>query len=306
MLLIDKIQQTNFSPAEQILIDYILQESTNIGEQTIQQIAKATFVHPSTLIRIAKKLEFNGWTDLKTAFLAEQNYLNSHFSEIDANLPFEQRDNSLIIAKKIAALEQTTIQDTLSLIQQEELEAATHLLEQAKEIKIFTSNVNLLIAQDFALKMRRLKKRVFISEIIDEQMYDAYSSDETTCALLISYTGENRMVKHVLPVLKKHKVSIISLTSIGENSISNAADCSLWITTRERLYSKIGSFTSSTSIAYLLDVLYATFFSKNYQQNLHYLTQLGHAFDNRPTTSSVMEEPPIDTQVQFTDSFLPN
>jgi len=291
MLLIEKIKETNFSPAEQLLIDYILKKSSAIENQTIKEIAQATYVHPSTLIRIAKKLGFNGWSDLKSAFLEEQRYLNSHFEEIDANLPFKKNDGLLTIAQKIAALEQTTIEDTLSLLRHDDLKKAANLLDQAKEIKIFTSNANILISQDFALKMRRLKKRTAIAEIIGEQMYDAYSSDETTCALLISYTGENRVLKQIIPILKAQNASVISLTGIGESSISQASDCNLSLTTRERLYSKIGNFTTSTSICYILDVLYALVFSKNYQQNLDHLIQLGEEFDHRPSTSPAMTEP---------------
>ncbi|KAF1305527.1 MurR/RpiR family transcriptional regulator [Enterococcus saccharolyticus] len=305
MLLVEKMQETNFSPAEQNLVDYILQQSTAIDEQTIKEIATATFVHPSTLIRLAKKLGYQGWSDLKTAFIEEQRYLNSHFEAIDPNLPFKQTDGLLTIAQKIAALEQTTIEDTLSLLHYDQLKKATELLDCAKEIKIFTSNANILISQDFALKMRRLKKRTAVAEIIGEHVYEAHSCEETTCAILISYTGENHMLKQILPVLKQQGASVISLTSIGESTISQASDCNLSMTTRERLYSKIGNFTTSTSICYLLDVLYAAVFSKNYHQNLTHLINLGEAFDKRTSTSPVMEEPPM-ALLQFTDSFLPN
>ncbi len=305
MLLIEKMSETTFSPAEQNLVDYILKEKTNIENKTIKEISDATFVHPSTLIRIAKKMRFNGWSDLKAAFLDEQSYLNSHFNQIDANLPFYQNDGLLNIAQKIAALEQTTIKDTLSLIKHEELQKATDLLDQAEEIKIFTSNANILISQDFALKMRRLKKRASIAEIIGEQAYEAYGSNEKTCGILISYTGENELLKHILPVLKKQGASTISLTGIGESTLSQEADCNLAITTRERLYSKIGNFTISTSICYLLDVLYSTVFAKNYQQNLNHLIKLGEEFDSRKSTSPAMEESPT-AQLQIQDSFLPN
>jgi DNA-binding MurR/RpiR family transcriptional regulator len=306
MLLVEKIQETNFSPAEQSLVEYILEQKTAIEDYTIKEIAEATFVHPSTLIRIAKKLGFRGWSDLKMAFLEEQRYLHSHFEEIDANLPFSKTDGLLTIAQKMAALEQTTIEDTLSLLHHDTLKQATNLLYHAKEIKIFTSNANIFASQDFALKMRRLKKRTTIAEIIGEQAYEAYSLDDSSCAILISYTGENHLIKQILPILKRQRTSILSITSIGESTISKESDCNLQMTTRERLYSKVGDFTTSMSISYLLDVLYTTVFSKNYQQNLNHLIQMGEEFDTRTSTSPVMQEPPIENRLQIKDSFLPN
>ena len=305
MLLIEKIQEVAFSPAEKTVIDYLVTQKNAIEPLTIQEIAKATFVHPSTFIRIAKKLGYSGWLELKSAFLEEQRYLTSHFDTIDANLPFLSSDHGLTIAQKIATLEQTTIQDTLSLLKQEELQLAADLLDGAKEIKIFTSNANLFIAQDFALKLRRIKKRVRIAETIGEHMYEAETCDADTCVLLISYTGENSALRQILSTLKKQQSKIIGLTSIGENSIEQASDCHLRMTTRERLYSKIGNFTTSTSIYFLLDTLYATVFAKNYQENLTHLIRIGEAFDKRQTTAPAMIEPPIQ-QILVSDSFLPN
>lgn len=58
MLVSEKIKQTDFSTAESAVITYILNHSENLADKTIKEIAQATFVHPSTLIRIAKKIRF--------------------------------------------------------------------------------------------------------------------------------------------------------------------------------------------------------------------------------------------------------
>ena len=77
---------------------------------------------------------------------------------------------------------------------------------------------------------------------------------------------------------------------MGDNQIARMSDCNLSITTRERLYSKIGNFTSNTSIIYLLDLLYSVVFAANYQKNLTHLIQIGQAYDHRSTTNTLIEE----------------
>ena len=62
------------------------------------------------------------------------------------------------------------------------------------------------------------------------------------------------------------------------------------ITTREKLYSKIGSFSTNSSISFLLDVLYSCVFSKDYQKNLQYKIKISERFDQRKTTNKVMQE----------------
>lgn len=55
MLLREKIKEISFSPSENEVIQFLLSDSPALGEMTIQEIAERCYVHPSTLIRVAKK-----------------------------------------------------------------------------------------------------------------------------------------------------------------------------------------------------------------------------------------------------------
>ena len=79
-------------------------------------------------------------------------------------------------------------------------------------------------------------------------------------------------------------------TSIGDNTLSKHADCTLRVATREKLYSKIGSFSSTGSITFLLDILYSCVFSKNYQKNLEYKINISKYYDQRQSPNKVIEE----------------
>ncbi|WP_407857462.1 MurR/RpiR family transcriptional regulator [Enterococcus hailinensis] len=305
MLLTEKMRQTRFSNAENTLVDYILKQDLAIKDLTVKEIAEANFVHPSTLIRVAKKLGYNGWLELRDEFLSEQTYLQTYFDDVDANLPFQTNDGLMTIANKIASLERTTINDTLSLLNHDDLQKTKQLLLKSKKIKIFGSNANLLISQDFALKMRRIQKDVVTSQTMGENAYEAFNSQEDTCAILISYTGENSYILQVAEILKRRKAPFIALTSIGDNTLASMSQAVLRMTTRERLYSKIANFTINSSICYLLDVLYSCVFAEDYQKNLNHLIEIGDLVDNRKTSSAIMAESP-ESMIHFTESFRPN
>lgn len=305
MLLTEKMKQTDFSNAETALVGYILDKGTTIESMTIKEIAEANYVHPSTLIRVAKKLGYNGWLELRNEFLAEQTYLQTYFEDVDANFPFQNNDGLMTIANKIASLERTTIDDTLSLLNHDDLQKAKQLLLNAKQIKIFGSNANLLISQDFALKMRRIQKNVVMNQTMGEAAYEAFNSQEDTCAILISYTGENSHILQVAKILQKQNIPIIALTSIGDNTLGSLSQAVLRMTTRERLYTKIANFTINSSICYLLDVLYSCVFAEDYQKNLNHLITISELVDKRKTSSAIMAESP-ESMIQITESFLPN
>lgn len=288
MLLTEKMKEEAFSPSEEIIIDYMFKERENIKNKTVKQISKETYTHPSTFIRIGKKLGFNGWIDLREAFLEEIDYLNSHFHNIDANYPFNEDDHLMTIANKMAHLNQMTINDTLSLINNEELHKATKLLKNATSIKIFAIQNNLILCHDFKAKMNRIGRKVDLAMVDPD--YEAASCTFETCAIVISYTGETEGTTSLLPMLKKRHSSIIALTSIGDNTLTKYADCIFRLTTRERLYSKIGSFTLNDSICFLLDILYSCVFSVDYQKNLHYTIGVSKSFDPRKSSNKVMEE----------------
>lgn len=290
MLIIEQMKSEHFSDAEQTLVDYMTENPQLLENMTTTALAQITHANPTSLIRVAKKLGFKGWTDLKDAYLKEWHYLNSNYNSIDANLPFEKQDNLLSIANKLATLEHNTIQDTLSLLDYQNLMQAQEKLLKAKEIKIFGSHTNAMISQDFVTKMRRINRNVSIASTYHYIDYEAYHSTEDTCAIVISYTGENDIMLKCIDMLRERGSSIISLTSIGDNTISNLSDVTLHITTREKLYSKIANFTSNTSIIYLLNLLYAMVFTHDYDVNLEHIIEVGQIFDSRRISSDIMRE----------------
>ncbi|WP_336821108.1 MurR/RpiR family transcriptional regulator [Bacillus thuringiensis] len=288
MLLIEKMKEDIFSSSESEIIVYLFKQRENIKDKTTKQISKETYTHPSTLIRIAKKLGYSGWVELKNSFLGEIEYLNSHFSSIDANYPFDDRDSIMTVANKMALLNQTTISDTLSLLNHNDLQRATNMLDEATHIKVFSMYHNLLICHDFKSKMNRIGKHVSLCTV--DPHFEAVNSNTETCAIVISYSGESEDIVGLLPFLKRKKVPVIALTSIGENTLTKYADCILRITTREKLYSKIGSFSSNESICFLLDLLYACVFSEDYKNNLEYKIRISKYFDHRKSSNKVMQE----------------
>lgn len=104
MLIRERLERCDFSNSEQTVIQYILKKNLAIKDMTTKEIAAQTYASPSTLVRIAHKMGYSGWNELKEAYLKEEEYLVTHFCHIDANLPFEKGDSIMSIANKIAIL----------------------------------------------------------------------------------------------------------------------------------------------------------------------------------------------------------
>lgn len=268
MLLQERLETQPFTTSEKQVVDYLLEQQRNIQNKTTAEIAAATFSSKSTLVRIAKKLNYSGWTALKADFLNELDYLEKSVSCIDANYPFTKRDSLMTIANKIARLEIESIEDTLSLITHDDLRKVVDMIAKSSEINIFAASNNLLVAQEFSHQMSRIKREVKIHSIQGEILFNAYLAKQDSCGLIITYSGETGSLNQVAKLLVEQNIPVITITSMGENTTARYADAILRLCTREKLYSKISTYSTDAAINYLLNVIYSCVFALDYDANV--------------------------------------
>lgn len=290
MLLTDRIQATAFSAGEQTAVDYIMEQKENIRNMTVKEIAGACYCVPSTLIRIAHKLGFEGWNALKESFLEEMEYLACQDCGQDANVPFEAGEAPVAIGETIAALQSESIEDTCSMLDALQLHKATVILKNARIIYLLTLAPNRELAGMFQAEMLRIGRTVVIA---DQPLYTALIMDPQDCAIILSYSGETDSMVEAGQLLNERKIPFIAISNIGDTSLSRLAQASLKMCTREKLYSKIGSFSSAVSAFYLLYVLYACLFERDYERNFARKVEISRQVERvRTTTTSLIQEKP--------------
>lgn len=292
MLLLEKMMHLEkVSASQKAVINFMIESKREIEFCTARDIAKRVFTSPATLTRLSKKLGYSGFEDLKKAFLKEQEYLDKHMSVLDANHPFRKNDNNSTIANSIGNLIKESVDDTLSLIDYDQLNGAVKTIEKADTLHISAISFSLIYAMDFQLKMRRLGKNVEITELVGEQLYTYSIIRNNDCAMVISYSGEIPLLKQMMQVYRQRGVPVIAITSLGENSIRKYADVTIDICTREKLYTKIAGFTSQASIKLILDILYSCYFNLQYDKNMECVHMMGKlAEPGRFSTTDILNE----------------
>lgn len=289
MLITHKIEQTHFSSSEAIIIDFILKEGENIKSMTVSAIAKETYTSPPLLIRIAKKLGYSGWSEFKEAYLSELDYLYNS-NDVDASIPFVVSDDFMAIAHNISTLQIETIQDTMRLLNHDDLYKALRIIRDADELDIYGVSGKVLLAQQFAQQLFFIHKNAHICDLPGDAKVQAAMSDETHCAILISYSGETDFVLRLAKILKAKKTPMIAITCIADNDLSQLADVSLRISSREMINTKIGDFASSQSVKCILDILYGCIFSLNYKENLNDKIKIAKQIDDKVSGFEFIDE----------------
>lgn len=247
---------------------FILEHLDTIEQLSLDDIARASFTSKASLVRFAQSLGYKGWTDFLPALLSERYYSDTHYSDVDHNLPFNQDDDITTIIQKIATIEKESIQDTADKMSADDLDKAAKLIKKARRVVLFGLSPNEYLAYLFKRKMLAIGKMVEISHP-GEFGLTSSSLEKDDIAIIISYSGSSDSIESLryLPLLKANKTKIIALTSENGKLLQQYADTSFIICTREDRYKKIGNFSTKESILFILNAIYAIYFKKDFFSN---------------------------------------
>ncbi|MDQ0221680.1 DNA-binding MurR/RpiR family transcriptional regulator [Streptococcus moroccensis] len=142
------------------------------------------------------------------------------------------------------------------------------------------------MAETFKNRMVKLGKPVTIERRLDNLFFTALQATDTTCFILISYSGETESILKVAEVLKKRQLPTIVLTSFGDNTLSQLFEVVIRLSTRERLIENLGNFSSLISISFILDSLYASYFQRDYDKHYNQKVMMSRAFEQKRKSSN--------------------
>lgn len=247
------------------IAEFILENKLDIHKFSITQIAEKTYSSKSALVRFGKSLGYEGWKDFLHSLIEEIRYEQTHYSDIDPNNPFTNKDSFEDIINNIATIQIESIKDTADRLNIEHLKRAVSMMENSQRIVILGVSPNNLLGEIFRRKMATIGRSV---EVIPSGeiglVTNSLSKNDT--AILISYSGNDisREPMNFIPQMKQNGVKLIGITSDGGSFIKQEIDTILEISSRERIYRKISNFSTEESILFILNSLFASFFSKNY------------------------------------------
>lgn len=291
MFIEQKLEQIKLSSSQESVAQYLLEKRDQIKDMTIVELATETYTSTATIIRLAKKLGYHGYDDLKKDFLKEIEYRDTHFHNIDPNFPFQQGDNIQQIAHKVTLVANETLNDTCSLIEHDSLQKAVSLLKNAKNIHLCAISYCLKLGEIFKMDMLRIGKNVNIYDISGDELFLPAVVFKGDCVLFISYSGQIDKLCQLAKTLKKKGIQIIVISSLGQNELKQYADVVLNISTREKLYSKIKGYSNEMSILLILDILYSCYYALDYDGNEKRRREISQSSElNRYSLLDIMKE----------------
>ncbi len=266
-------EATDFTPSEQQLAQTIMALGARLQGQSIKELAGMASVSIASVHRFCKKLGLEGFKELKVECArAEASHASDHVP-VDINFPFKADEDASTIATRMGALYETTITDTLDLLDLNEITSSAQLIANAEHVDIYAHSHNVHPAQMFEERLLSIGKPVSCPLTWEREIRCALGSDETHVALVISYSGLSRNIRELLPVLHKRQVPVIFVGSPAVRRRNPGLAAYLFVSDREHLQNRITQFSSHIAVQFVLDTLFSCVFARNYDCNRAFLTE---------------------------------
>ena len=158
--------------------------------------------------------------------------------------------------------------DTADLLREWEIDETVKIMKRSRRIAVFGINPNNMMGELFRRRMLSIGRLVEIPSLGDSGLL-ASSLTSDDCVFIISYSGNSvhREPLNILRFLEPKQIPVIAITSRGDNYLRRHAKLALTISSQERLYSKISTFATETSIHYILNVVFASYFTSDFHRH---------------------------------------
>lgn len=194
------------------ILSYCIRNNQKISEMKVQEVAEELYTSPASVIRFCKKLGFSGFSEFKAALKMEL------FQK-----PADQRGeiHSSDFLKDI--------QKTIHLIQEDTIERVLELIHTKRRIELFAVGSSRMAASEFAKRLQILGKTAFYYDDSSLMNISARQLTDEDLVLALSASGETRLVITAANMARSRGTTIVSVTNIGSNTLSDMADENIYV-----------------------------------------------------------------------------
>jgi len=269
MLLIDKLKiQADLTTTEKRIAEYILNHLATIPAINVDELAKKTYTSHSSVIRLAKKMGYEGFRDFRVAISAIAHSNLYREEQVDANFPFLPQDSTQEIAKKMADLAVDTVKKTYAQLDHDILAASADLLAKAERIFLFAQGDSQIRGRSFQNKLVKINKFLIVADEYSDEDWNAVNLTQKDCALFITYRARVPQYERILKHFLNENVPSVLLTGNARSNLIPLARQAIVFTQAEMDFIKVSTFSSQVAFEYVLDTLFSLIYAKNFNGNI--------------------------------------
>lgn len=242
-----KIKYHSLNENDLYIWRYISENKQVCSKLTIEELGKRCNVSRTTILRFAKKLELEGYSELKYYLRQEH-----------------QADDSGLMQKKTIDLDPILVNYNIMLqeMKNKNLIPVCEMIDKAERIIIAGSgNVQHLMARE--LQRAFLRANVVMTVINGRAEMESIPRWIKTddLVILISLSGENEEINDLAKVLRIKGVGMISITRMASNSLSRLADEPIYVFSESVSVEGSYVYMSVTMFFSLIEILFIRYYN---------------------------------------------
>ena len=235
------------SETDKQVLSYILEHKKEVIELGITELSQLVHVSKSSIIRLTKKLDFKGFSEMKF-------YLEQSLNRKKEN---KHADQTLL------QLQKQDLEQTHRLIQQTDFTDIIHAMYQAETIYCYGtgfSQKNSLAELSQALLYKN--KRILSFPAKREFDMNIPMISRKDLVIFVSLSGETGEIKENMDMLDLRKIPTISITNLVKNYLSDKATYNLFYSATPIYLDRYNQdeFYSFLSLKLVIDTLIRKYF----------------------------------------------
>ncbi|MGD6848496.1 MurR/RpiR family transcriptional regulator [Rossellomorea aquimaris] len=241
---------SQFSEKEKMIADFIIANPEKIIHSTISGVAEELNVADATVFRFCKRLGFKGYQAMKISLASD---LVTPIKDIHETI--NEEDSEGVIAQKVFRSNIRTLEDSLSMLNEEMFTKAIRGMISARKIEFYGTGGSGFVAMDAHHKFLRTGMTTTAYNDSHMQLISASQLTDADVIVFISHSGSNKDLLEVLDVAKKNRVTTIAITHFAKSPLSIRVDIPLFTVSQETEY-RSEALASRISQLSIVDALY--------------------------------------------------
>lgn len=255
-----------FTHQECAVARYILDHMEDIQKMSAGELAKASFTSKATVVRLCKKLEAEGYQELKFQLVSEM-VQNIRVNQLLKKEPITEKSTYQDILDTMPKLYDKAITDTKSCMDKNVMTRIFNRIKLAERIDIYGSGISFILAQSAAFKFATLGLECSAYESVNAHYLSA-ARKQKSVSFVITFTGANRSMIDVARYLQTTTDTyVVGIVGRHNDEIKKWCDEIVVIPSRDSLLS-LKVVTSFTATNYVLDVFFSMYLALHYESQV--------------------------------------
>jgi len=223
--LVVKIKAIYFTlkSAEKRAMDLLLNDPVFFAQATITEAARRAKCSEATMVRLARRLGFEGYTELKQ-HLKNEDELNTGRNEVMLYEGISKDDSYDEIARKVFQSSIQALTDTMNVLDMAEYKRALDAISKAGKILFCGAGDAANVARSGYQKFIRAGFNASVSTDLDTLLISASHMKENDVVIAISHSGRTKSIVDLVKYARTTGATIISITNYPVSPLAKNSD----------------------------------------------------------------------------------